>query len=180
MWKINNILKMALDLVRTAIAKLDPNVKIGSKTLIKYGAHLITRDGGKIFIGKRCIIESGAFLDTCGGFITIGSNSSVQIGAVLYGHGGLTIGNGVRIATGTKIIPANHRFDNLDLDIYKQGTSKKGIVIEDNVWIGANCIVLDGVKINEGCVIAAGCVVTTTTEKNCIYGGNPARKLRAR
>ncbi|MCK7515996.1 MAG: acyltransferase [Desulfobacterales bacterium] len=72
------------------------------------------------------------------------------------GDGGLTIGNNVRIAAHTVIIPANHVFDDVNIPIRKQGLSKKGIVIEDDVWIGSGVKILDGVVIGKGCVIGAG------------------------
>jgi acetyltransferase-like isoleucine patch superfamily enzyme len=117
---------------------------------------------------------------TYGGFIRIGDHCSVNPFCVLYGHGGLTIGNNVRIATCTVIIPANHVFSDLDIPIHKQGTTALGIVIEDNVWIGANVTILDGVRIGRGAVIGAGAVVTKDVDPLHVVGGVPACTIKVR
>jgi acetyltransferase-like isoleucine patch superfamily enzyme len=140
-------------------------------------ADLNAREFGKgtIRIGQNTEIHSYAFLHTFGGSIEIGSNCSVNPFCVIYGHGGLKIGNMVRIATHTVIIPANHGFSNLDVPMMFQEESREGIVIHDNVWIGAGALVLDGVVVGEGSIIGAGAVVTTDVPSRSIVGGSPAR-----
>ena len=121
-----------------------------------------------------------ASLISYGGSIRIGKGCTVNSGAVLYGQGGLIIGDDVRIAANTVIIPSNHSFDLRDIPIGKQPTRNLGIRIEDDVWIGANCTILDGVVIGRGCVIGAGSVVSRSLEPYGIYVGVPARLLRMR
>ena len=99
---------------------------------------------------------------------------------MVYGQGGLIIGNGVRIATQSTILPSNHIFNRKDVMIFEQGLSKQGIVIEDDVWIGAGVKVLDGVIIKKGCVIGANAVVNKSTEEYGIYVGVPAHLIRKR
>lgn len=99
---------------------------------------------------------------------------------MLYGAGGLKIGNGVRIAALSTIVPANHIYEDRDRFIYKQGLSKKGISIENDVWIGSGVRVLDGVTIKKGCVIGANSVVSKTTEEFGIYVGVPAKLIKYR
>ena len=96
----------------------------------------------------------------------------------MYGIGNLTIGNGVRIATHTVIIPANHNFQRLDTPIYRQGITKKGILINDEVWIGANVSILDGVTIGEHTVIAAGSVVTKSIPDRVVGAGVPCKVVK--
>jgi acetyltransferase-like isoleucine patch superfamily enzyme len=96
---------------------------------------------------------------------------------VLYGHGGLRIGNFVRIATHCVLVPANHGFDRLDVPIARQPVQALGITIEDDVWIGANSVVLDGVTIGRGAIIGAGTVVTKDVRPYAICVGNPARVI---
>jgi acetyltransferase-like isoleucine patch superfamily enzyme len=115
-----------------------------------------------------------------GGYIIIGNNCSVNPYTILYGHGGLTIGNWVRIAAHTTMIPANHIFADRSQPISKQGLTRQGIVIEDDVWVGANATVLDGAHISAGCVIAAGAVVKGRTEPFGVYAGVPARLIGMR
>ena len=110
----------------------------------------------------------------------VGQNTSFNPYCVVYGHGGLRIGSGVRIATQTVIIPANHTFDDPSVPIGKQPLNKRGIVIGNDVWLAAGVRVLDGVTIADGCVIAAGGVVSRSTEQGGVYAGVPARLLRLR
>ena len=128
----------------------------------------------------NCEIHFGSLLATYGGKIRIGNNCSINPYCVLYGHGGLDIGNNVRIATHTIIIPANHIFNEIDKPIFKQGIEKKGIKIEDDVWIGAGVKILDGIIIKKGSIIAAGSVITKSTVENGIYAGVPAKKIKDR
>ena len=100
--------------------------------------------------------------------------------SVIYGQGGVVIGNNVRIAAHTVIVPSNHIFTDTTIPIYLQGLSKKGIVIKDDVWLGAGVKVLDGVTIETGCVIGANSVVTKSTDSYGIYIGVPARLLKKR
>ncbi|MBI5189859.1 MAG: acyltransferase [Nitrospirae bacterium] len=137
-------------------------------------------EGSRIEIGEGTIILEYASLYTVGGFIKIGRGCSVNNFCVLYGHGGLTIGDGVSIAAHTVIVPANHRFDDTGLPIKLQGETKKGIVIGDDVWIGANVTVLDGVTIGDGSVVGAGSVVTRDIPPMSVAAGNPARVIRRR
>jgi acetyltransferase-like isoleucine patch superfamily enzyme len=117
---------------------------------------------------------------TYGGVIKIGDGCSINPYSILYGHGNLTIGNNVLIAAHTVIIPANHNFKDLEIPIHQQGLTTKGICIEDNVWIGAGCKILDGVTIGFGAIVAAGAVVTKDVVPNTIVGGVPARLLKTR
>jgi len=83
------------------------------------------------------------------------------------------IGQNVMFASGVKLISANHDFKNRE-----EHQKDKPIIIEDNVWLGANVIVLPGVTIGRNAIIGAGSVVTKDIDANSIYVGNPARKLR--
>jgi len=114
------------------------------------------------------------------GDIQIGENCSVNPFTILYGLGGLKIGNNVRIAAHSVIVPANHNFSNVEIPIYKQGSTCLGVEIQDDVWIGSNCTILDGVVIGKGSVIAAGSVVTKSVEPYSIVAGVPAKLIRKR
>ncbi|MBL8080160.1 MAG: acyltransferase [Anaerolineales bacterium] len=99
---------------------------------------------------------------------------------MLYGTGGVTIGNNVRIATNTIIVASMHKFERIDIPIYLQGHEARGIVIGNDVWIGAGCRILDGVTIGDGSILAAGAVINKDTPPYVIVGGVPARIIRER
>jgi len=112
------------------------------------------------------------------GEIVMGSNCTVNPYVSL--HGKVTIGDGVRIASLATIVGANHVFSDPNKPIYQQPVTFKGITIGDDVWIGANVVVLDGVKIGSHSVVAAGAIVTKNVPEYAIVGGNPARFLKDR
>ena len=137
-------------------------------------------EDAQIHIGDGTFIREGAMLLTYGGDISIGKKCSVHPYCVFYGQGGLTIGDYVRIATHTVIVPANHNFDDLDEFILNQGSTRQGVVIEDDVWIGAGVKILDGCRIGRGSVIGAGTVVTKSVEPYSVVVGVPGKVIRKR
>lgn len=74
----------------------------------------------------------------------------------------------------------NHNYSNLEIPIRLQGVNHKGIIIGDNCWIGAKATILDGTVIGNGCIIAAGSVVTGQFPDNSIIVGIPARIIKQR
>ena len=173
---INRLYKRVLPLY-THLRFIGTNVTVGENCHIHPRARLKTIGGGSIILGDNCSIDCGAMLLTYGGNITMRSGSSINPYTIVYGHGGATIGSRVRIAAHSVIIPANHGFDDITRPIADQPLTKKGIHISDNVWIGANCTLLDGCHIAHGCIIAAGAVVRGSTEPDGIYGGVPAKRI---
>ena len=159
---------------------LNPKINIGPGTKIFPDVKFKRVKGGSISIGKNCEIYDGVIFLTYGGRIVIGDHCSFNHYCVIHGHGGLTIGNGVRIASHTVVIPANHKYNDRHRYIYKQGETYEGIIIENDVWIGTNCVILDGVILSQGCVIGAGSVIARSTEPYGIYGGVPARLIKFR
>jgi carbonic anhydrase/acetyltransferase-like protein (isoleucine patch superfamily) len=154
--------------------------KTGSGVIVMRGAVLNREYGGTIAIGPGTIVHRGAMLLPYGGFIRLGKRCRINPYSVLYGHGGLTIGDYVRIAAHCVIVPANH---GIALDgglIADQPLTKRGVRIGNDVWLGAGVRVLDGAVIGEGCVVAAGAVVRGELEPYGIYAGVPARLVRMR
>jgi len=155
-------------------------IRIGRGTSVEFGAILRCHRGGSITIGNRCHIHKGAQILSYGGDIIIGDKFTLNPYAILYGHGGLQIGDNVLIAAHTVIIPANHVFERADIPIKAQGLTKEGIRIGSDVWLGNGVSVLDGVTIGDGSVIGAGAVLTKSTSPYGLYVGVPARRVRDR
>ncbi|OZI32639.1 acetyltransferase [Bordetella genomosp. 1] len=137
--------------------------------------------------GTRIVIEAGAVVDAFvkikpaggSGDVVIGPDSVINSGCVLYTGNGIRIGRGVAVAANCTFAPTNHEFRRRDVPIRAQGfrPSKGGIVIEDDVWIGANCVLLDGAILRQGCVIGAGSVVRGEIPAYSIQAGNPLALL---
>ena len=137
--------------------------------------------GGPIVIGEDSLIRAGAMLLPSGGSITIGRRTGLNQYVVMNGEGGIQIGDDVMIAAFVAIYAANHRIDRTDICMREQGMySKGGVIIEDDVWIGTHCVVLDGVRIGRGSVIAAGAVVTKNVLPYSIIQGVPGRLVGSR
>lgn len=155
-------------------------VKIGKNNNIDWNCRFI-KSSGEIIIGNRNEFVHGVLLMTYGGSIVIGNDCSINPYTIIYGHGkGTKIGNNVLIAGHCMLIPSTHNFSKLNIPINQQGESSSGIIIEDNVWLGTGCKILNGVTIGAGSIVAAGSVVTKSIEPNCVVGGVPAVLIKRR
>ncbi|RKD25322.1 maltose O-acetyltransferase [Caminicella sporogenes DSM 14501] len=128
--------------------------------------------------GKNVNIEHGVFFGR--GFdIEIGENSGLGINCRVSGP--LKIGKNVMMGPEVMIYTSNHKIDDVNIPMIFQGDTPKELVeIEDDVWIGARAIILPGVKIGKGSVIAAGAVVTKDVPPYAVVGGNPAKIIKFR
>lgn len=140
--------------------------------------------GTRIVVGARSMIDSFVKIKPVGGCadLIIGEDCSINSGCVLYTGNGLVMGNGVAVAANCTFAPVNHEFRDRNRFIRTQGfrASKGGIVIEDDVWIGANCVLLDGAVLRQGCVVAAGSVVRGELAAYWVYAGAPLREIGER
>lgn len=137
--------------------------------------------GSRIIIGARTYIDSFVKIKPVGGVgdLTIGPNCVINSGCVLYTGNGINIGAGVAIAANCTLAPANHEYRSHNKPIRDQGfqPSKGGIIVEDDVWLGSNCVLLDGAVLRQGCVIGAGAIVRGEIPAFSIQVGNPLRIL---
>ena len=135
-------------------------------------------------VGKKCRVNRNS-LFIKHSHIHLGDNVSIGPNAVFYAYiANIYIGNNVMFGPNVTISAGGHRIDNLDVPMAlctkKTEDDDKDIVIEDDVWIGANVVILKGVHIAKGCVIGAGSVVTKSTTPFGVYVGNPAKIIRYR
>lgn len=110
----------------------------------------------------------------------VGKNSSLNTGVLIDGFGGVTIGEGVRIAAYVTINTADHDFEDTSKKIMEQGYICSEVRIEDDVWIGAHVCINKGISIGKGSVIGSGSVVTKDIPPYSIAVGNPCRVIKQR
>lgn len=135
---------------------------------------LFARLGGFPFVYKGVYFEHSYGIDA-------GANLHVSAGAVLYGRGGLVIGDDVMIGHHATIYSSQHRWDlGPEIPMIRQGHASAPVTIGDDVWIGAHAVVLPGVRIARGTVVAAGAVVNRDTAPYTIVAGVPARVVGER
>lgn len=111
-------------------------------------------------------------------FIQIGNYSELGTNCVIQSN--TFIGNNVIMGPDIKIYTKNHKFDSLEIPIQLQGHTNEKTVIGDDVWLGANVVILPGVTIGNHVVVAAGAIVTKDVPDYAIVGGVPAKVLRYR
>jgi acetyltransferase-like isoleucine patch superfamily enzyme len=158
-------------------------IKLGRGVYIDQGAYLHACPQG-IQIGRDTIVMHGAILHVYNfrnlphAGIKIGRDSLIGEYSVVRGQGGVEIGDRVYTSPFTQIIAVNHAFDDPNRPFVDQGITAQGIVIEDDVWLGAGAIVTDGVRIGKGAVVAAGAVVTQNVPAHTVVGGVPAKPIK--
>lgn len=143
----------------------------------KIKALFLSFNGAKI--GKRTVFYPGVWIAP-GRNLIVGDDVDFALGVLITTGGGVTIGDRALIGYRAQIISANHVIPGTELPIFDSGHDKKPVVIEQDSWVGANSIVLPGVTIGEGAVIAAGSVVTRDVAPFSIVGGNPAKLIKMR
>ena len=112
--------------------------------------------------------------------LTIGRNVSVHPMSYIDASGGVVIGNDVSIAHAVTIMSTTHEHDSMEAVIKDQGTTPRRTTIEGNCWIGAQSVILAGVRVGSGSVVAANSVVTRDVIENVIVAGSPAKVVRNR
>lgn len=159
------------------------NIHLKNGVYLDQGVYLHACPDG-IEIGENSIIMHGAVLHVYNfrnlphAGIRIGRDSLVGEYSVIRGQGGVQIGDRVYTSPFTQIIAVNHVFDDPERPFVEQGITAEGIVIEDDVWLGAGAVITDGVHVGKGAVVAAGAVVTKNVPPHTIVAGVPARPIR--
>jgi len=165
--------------------EVDKNLEVDPTAVVSADARIHPSSrGSRIKIGAHTYIFEFVILRAVGGSgdLVIGEHCYINPSTTIYSGSGVTIGDYVLIGPGCVIAPANHAFSRLDIPIRNQGfmPSRGGVFIDTDVWIGANCTILDGASIGRGAIVAAGSLVRGEIEPLAIYGGAPARKIGRR
>ena len=163
------------------------------------------RFAGQVRLARGVYLDEGVYLHACPGGIDIGENTlvmhhaelhvynfrnlphaGIKIGRdsligefnVLRGQGGIQIGDRVYTSPLVQLAAVDHVFADPTRPFVEQGITAQGVVVEDDVWIGAGAIVADGVRIGRGAVVAAGAVVTRDVPPHTVVAGVPARAIK--
>lgn len=146
-------------------------------------------------IGYGCIIENARnislekgvrIMNNChifaqdGSFISIGEDGRINRNVILGASNkeDIKIGSNVMIGPNVVFRTANHKYDKKDIPMRKQGHIADKIIVEDDVWIGANAVILQGVTIGKGSIVGAGAVVTKDIPSYSMVGGVPAKVIK--
>ena len=151
-------------------------IKRGKGSIIRRKARLDIIPSKKITLGKKSVIEDYTIINNGMGDIFIGDYTHVTSRVKLVGP--VTLGNYVTIGSGAQITGLTHNYLDVTRHIAKQGVTPNRTVVEDDVWIGGNSCINQGITIGTHSIIASGSVVTKNVPPYSVVGGNPARILR--
>ena len=148
----------------------------GKHSVIHRSARMDTPPYRKFSLGDYSVVESFACINNAVGDVLIGDHTRIGLHNTIIGP--VKIGNHVNLAQGITVTALNHNFDDTNKRIDEQGVSTKAVTIEDDVWIGANAVILPGVTIGNHCVVAAGAVVTKDVPPHSLVAGVPAKVIK--
>lgn len=148
----------------------------GKHSLIRSRTRMDILPFNKFSIGNNSTIEDFATVNNGVGDVFIGDRTRIGLGCTIIGP--VKIGNDIMLAQNIVLSGLNHSYEDLSLPISTQGITTSLIEVDDETWIGANSVIVAGIKIGKHCVIAGGSVVTKNVPDYSIVGGNPARILK--
>ena len=148
----------------------------GRHSVIHHSARMDTPPYRKFSLGDYSVIESYACINNAVGDVMIGDHTRIGLHNTIIGP--VLIGNHVNLAQGITVTALNHIFENSEKRIDEQGVSTSAVVIEDDIWIGANAVILPGVTIGHHSVVAAGAVVTKDVPPHSLVAGVPAKIMK--
>lgn len=159
-------------------ARIDGSCTIGA--MVSTGTWPLVHRTGAIEIGSECELGQGAEINPWGGRIKLGRHVFIGPYSVIYGHGGVEIGDQTLVAMHCCIVSSNHTVPPRDQKIRYEPDILLPVKIGNDVWLGAGAKVLGGVTIGDGCVVGAGAVVTIDLPSYSIAVGVPAKVIGIR
>lgn len=148
----------------------------GKHSVVHRSARMDTPPYRKFSLGDYSVIESFACINNAVGDVIIGDHTRIGLHNTIIGP--VTIGSHVNLAQGITVTALNHIFEDSDKRIDEQGVSTTPVTIEDDIWIGANAVILPGVTIGNHSVVAAGAVVTKNVPPHSLVAGVPAKIIK--
>ena len=148
----------------------------GKHSVIHRSVRMDTPPYRKFSLGDYSVIESFACINNAVGDVMIGDHTRVGLHNTIIGP--VIIGNHVNLAQGITVTALNHIFEDSDKRIDEQGVSTSAVIIEDDIWVGANAVILPGVTIGHHSVVAAGAVVTKDVPPHSLVAGVPAKIIK--
>ena len=148
----------------------------GKHSVVHRSARMDTPPYRKFSLGDYSVIESFACINNAVGDVVIGDHTRIGLHNTIIGP--VTIGCHVNLAQGITVTALNHNFEDSDKRIDEQGVSTTPVIIEDDIWIGANAVILSGVTIGNHSVVAAGAVVTKNVPPHSLVAGVPAKIIK--
>lgn len=148
----------------------------GKHSVIHRTARMDTPPYRKFSLGDYSVVESFACINNAVGDVVIGDHTRIGLHNTIIGP--VTIGNHVNLAQGITVTALNHNFKDSDKRIDEQGVSTNPVTIGNDIWIGANAVILPGVTIGDHSVVAAGAVVTKDVPPQSLVAGVPAKVIK--
>jgi acetyltransferase-like isoleucine patch superfamily enzyme len=148
----------------------------GKHSVIHRSARMDTPPYRKFSLGDYSIVESFACINNAVGDVMIGDHTRIGLHNTIIGP--VKIGSHVNLAQGITVTALNHNFNVSDKRIDEQGVSTSPVTIGDDIWIGANAVILPGVTIGNHSVVAAGAVVTKDVPPHSLVAGVPAKVIK--
>lgn len=148
----------------------------GKHSVIHSSVRMDTPPYRKFSLGDYSVIESFACINNAVGDVIIGNYTRIGLHNTIIGP--VTIGHHVNLAQGITVTALNHKFKNPDIRIDEQGVSTKPVVIGNDIWVGANAVILPGITIGDHSVIAAGAIVTKDVPPHSLVAGVPAKVIK--
>ena len=126
------------------------------------------------------MIECTGVIRNLGEGLVIGNNVGIAQNCFIQVRGKVTIGNDVMFGPGVSVFSEEHGFEQVEVPMIAQQETRKGVQIGDNVWVGTRAVILGGVTIGEGSIIAAGALVKESVPPYSVVAGIPAKVIRSR
>ncbi len=148
----------------------------GRGSLIRRRVRMDVMPFNNFVLGRNSTIEDFSTINNGVGDVIIGERTRIGLGNTLIGP--VTVGNDVMFAQNVVASGLNHGYEDVTVPIANQPVVTYPIVIEDEVWVGANAVITAGVTVGKHSIVAAGCVVVKDVPPFSIVGGNPGKILK--